>query len=367
MTPPIVPAPGPAVPREAVRRRLPDGMLGDVVGHVLRDDADALVLLPIDGPAMSIDPSEVFARRVVPPRVVRPASSAEAIERLTSAGWPGLPVSRLGGWTVREGLGWTGRANSCLVAGDPGMPVSDALALVAAHYERVGLPPRIQLTHPAGEPPDDAAAAVEEAVDAAGWEPYDLTHVLVTDLRRRLDIGADEVEEPRAERTATIVAQWSQEVSPPWAHIVRGGGIAAEPRALPVLTAVPAHYVLLHEPSQVTEEEPASEGTHPGDAVAAGRLVLTQDWAGLSCIEVVPSRRGEGLGRAVTRAMLDEARRAGARFAYVQVEDGNPALALYRSLGFTPHHRYHYRILRRRDQERSQSPQSPLSAGYTHC
>ena len=46
MTPPIVPAPGPAVPREAVRRRLPDGMLGDVVGlgKTLTAVATALML-----------------------------------------------------------------------------------------------------------------------------------------------------------------------------------------------------------------------------------------------------------------------------------------------------------------------------------
>lgn len=344
----ILPAPGPDVPRVAVRRRLADGMLGDVVGHVLTEDSDALVLLPIDGPAVRIRPDDVMARRVVPERAVRPSSSAEAIERITSAGWPGLVVSRLGGWIVREGLGWTGRANSCLVAGDSGLAPQDALDLVATHYARVGLTPRLQLTHPVGQAPHAAAAAVEQAAEASGWVPYDLTHVLVTDLRRPLEGPLDREDDHEVDHEAaaglgrrpgttdrmtspTVSAHWSDTVSPDWARIVRGAEVATDPRAIPVISAVPAQYLLLRETS--------------GAAVAAGRLVRTGDWVGLSCIEVVPTHRGVGLGRAVTAALLQEARRGGARFAYVQVEDGNPALDLYRSLGFTPHHRYHYRAL----------------------
>ncbi len=347
--PALLPQPAAGAPRVVVRRRLPDGSAGDVVGNVVSETPETLLVLPDDAPVVRIDRRDVIARRVTPPKAVRPSSSAGAIERIAAQGWPGTSAVRLGGWLLREGGGWTSRANSCLVAGDPGMPTARALDLVAAHYRSRALPPRLQLAHAAGRPGDAAAAEVEQAADDAGWQPHDPTHVMVADLRR-LSASATPPQPAASDPSGVTVSgrdvtiEWAEDVTAEWAAIVRGGEVAADPRARAVLTSAPAHYLLLREAAD-DGDSPVQDDA--GGVLAAGRLVRTGDWAGLSCIEVVPRSRRLGLGRTVSTLLLDRARRDGARFAYLQVEESNAiAESLYAALGFAHHHRYHYRCLR---------------------
>ena len=80
------------------------------------------------------------------------------------------------------------------------------------------------------------------------------------------------------------------------------------------------------------------------DPAGGGMAVVDRRWAGLFEIVVHPSRRGAGHGSRVVAALLAWSRQQGARTAYLQVfEENLPALALYRSAGFTAHHRYWYR------------------------
>ena len=58
-----------------------------------------------------------------------------------------------------------------------------------------------------------------------------------------------------------------------------------------------------------------------------------------------PSERGRGLGRALTSALTQWGRSAGARTAYLQVREQNAtARRLYAALGFQEAYRYHYRV-----------------------
>ncbi|GAB94539.1 GNAT superfamily N-acetyltransferase [Kineosphaera limosa] len=316
-----------ATPRWSLRRRLPDGRASDVVGHVLVADESGVVLLPEDGPAVRVDRADVVAHRVVPPRAVRPASSPEALERIAARGWPGLALWRLGGWLLRSGGGYSNRANSVLVAGDPGLPIAAALEVVADHYAQLGRPAIMQLPHAIDAPrvgQDDPTADVAAAAVAAGWQPYSQTRVLTADLRRlRPEVAAPGIDAP--------AATWSDAPDDAWLHGLHGGQASTDEVARAVITSAPAEYLTLRDTGD--------------DPVAIGRLVHTDDWAGLSCIEVAPEQRGRGLGRHITELMLARARTAvtPARFAYLQVEvDNAPALALYNSLGFTDHHDYHY-------------------------
>ncbi len=77
--------------------------------------------------------------------------------------------------------------------------------------------------------------------------------------------------------------------------------------------------------------------------VAIGRGVVTGDWLGLSAVEVLPSRRREGLARRVVDALLGWGAEQGARSAYLQtMPDNVGALALYEPYGFVTHHQYRY-------------------------
>jgi ribosomal protein S18 acetylase RimI-like enzyme len=82
-----------------------------------------------------------------------------------------------------------------------------------------------------------------------------------------------------------------------------------------------------------------------GRTVAIGRVSAAAGWAGLTAIEVDPDCRRRGLGAAITAALAAQAAGRGITNLYLQVSVTNEAArALYRKLGFTDHHQYHYRV-----------------------
>jgi len=69
---------------------------------------------------------------------------------------------------------------------------------------------------------------------------------------------------------------------------------------------------------------------------AAGRLYLETRATQLHIVDIalLPAWRGKGIGTAILEALIDTARRSG-RGVGIFVEKFNPALRLYRRLGFT--------------------------------
>ena len=64
----------------------------------------------------------------------------------------------------------------------------------------------------------------------------------------------------------------------------------------------------------------------------------------MTAVTVAEHSRRRGLGTAVMAALGRWARERGGRRCLLQVVETNaPALSLYARLGFTEHHRYHYR------------------------
>ena len=82
------------------------------------------------------------------------------LERTAAAHWRGTEEQWLGDWLLRAAEGFTGRANSALPLGDPGLPLDEALAAVTDWYRARGLPPMIVVptatgTEPAGQSLDN--------------------------------------------------------------------------------------------------------------------------------------------------------------------------------------------------------------------
>ena len=78
-------------------------------------------------------------------------------------------------------------------------------------------------------------------------------------------------------------------------------------------------------------------------AIAVGRGVLVDGWAGVFSMTTRPEARRRGAGRAVLGALAVWALRQGVGQMYLQVERDNRAAALYASAGFVELCRYHYR------------------------
>ena len=70
-----------------------------------------------------------------------PDPRVEDLERAAALHWQAPDQERLGEWRLRAADGFTGRANSALPLGDPGLPLPAAVNAVEEWYRRRGLPP----------------------------------------------------------------------------------------------------------------------------------------------------------------------------------------------------------------------------------
>jgi hypothetical protein len=101
--------------------------------------------------------------------------SPAELERLAAGSWRGLEEEQFGDWVLRASGGFTGRANSALVVGDPPAGLGAALSAVTDWYARRGLRPMAQVPLPGAEEADAAFAA-------AGWGTVEDVLVLTADL-----------------------------------------------------------------------------------------------------------------------------------------------------------------------------------------
>lgn len=238
---------------------------------------------------------------------------AVALERVAGRGWPGTEAAQVGEWELRAGGGFTGRANSTLPAGDPGVPLDDALSRVGAWYAERDLPAALQVPLP-------HCADLAAALRRRDWVEGHGAAVLVADV-------AAVLARPGAAAHQVVV---SGEPDAAWRSLYHYRGASSlPPVALDVLRAGPS---------------PSFSSLRLDRGVAAiCRSVNVDGWVGISAVEVSAAHRRRGLAIALMHAVLRRAHDAGARCAYLQVEHGNAAAeALYTGLGFAEHHTYRY-------------------------
>lgn len=318
--------------RVVVRYRLDDGGQTDVVGELTGVD-EALHVASRHGP-VRVRLDQVVAARVVPPRPTRPGPphrtiSITDLESVMALHWQALETERLGGWLLRASAGFTGRANSALPLGDPGLPVSEALDCVQTWYASRGLPAKLALAGPAdgGVADDDGPANAARSVAVSrGWEVVPDGSALVMTARTA------DLRGPRTGRALppglTLVP--AREPDDAWLANYRYRGQELPPAALALLRSA-------------SEQVFVSFRDADGATVAVARGSLGGGWAGLTAVEVIPEWRRRGLAAGLLRAVVDWAGRARTVSVYLQVAESNlAAQELYRDAGFTVHHRYDY-------------------------
>src|SRR5271170_5952973 len=92
--------------------------------------------------------------------------SIRDLEEAAAGGWRAPDEARLGSWLLRAAGGFTGRANSALATGNPGMPLADAVAEVCRWYTARGLPALVSVAYPSGGPHADP---VDRFLAGRGW------------------------------------------------------------------------------------------------------------------------------------------------------------------------------------------------------
>jgi GNAT superfamily N-acetyltransferase len=287
----------------------------EVVGTVVSARPGRVTVRRRDGSMAELDVTSITHSRVVPPGPARVVSTPDLV-RIEDLGWRPLETEELGEWRLRAAHGFTRRANSALVLGNPGLPLGAAVERVAQWYDARGLTPRVQL------PERLAPASLPAVLGERGWVPSEPVHVMTADLGPLLRTAAND-------GTPGAEVRLDDEPDEAWLQAYRYAGTELPPRAVELLTNHPS--VLF-----ASVRDGAS-------CAAIARVCVDERWAGVFAVEVAEPYRRRGLARLVSTEALRWAVSRGARRAYLQTSSYNaPAIALYQSLGFAVHHDYLY-------------------------
>jgi GNAT superfamily N-acetyltransferase len=304
--------------RVVVRRAVGDGKYVDVLGHLVGLGDEGLEVVTGRGERVVVPVAEVAAAKPVPAKPVPtgwevPELSADDLQRICSAGWPAAEAEPLGDWLLRAHDGLTGRANSVMAVGDPGVPFDEAIARATEWYAARDLP--VLMQQPQGGPAD-------VALQERGWPMLHVTIVQVAPLQpvlHRLRVRDD------------VRSAIDPLPSPQWQALMHDLDPHRPQRHLEILTGTPK-----------VGFATVLDGVEP---VGIGRVSIEGEWAGVTSVDVAPSARRRGIGTEVMRAMLGWAADQGATSTYLQVRARNAeALALYARLGYRTHHPYCYRV-----------------------
>jgi N-acetylglutamate synthase len=241
-----------------------------------------------------------------------PDPRVEDLERAAALHWQAPETEPLGEWLLRAAAGFTGRANSALPAGDPGLPLPEAVTAVEDWYRRRDLRPMIVL--PQGAGPEPLPAYLAERA----WVPRPGPAFVMT-----ADVGAISA--------SSVHVDFAPEPDRAFLGLYRYRGQDLPPIARTLMMSAPWQ----------------AFGTicRDGRTVACGRISVAGDLGVLTAVEVEKACRRQGLGAAITSALAAVAAGQGARRILLQVETSNaPARALYLRCGFRDSHRYHYML-----------------------
>ncbi|MDG4767775.1 GNAT family N-acetyltransferase [Solwaraspora sp. WMMD406] len=327
----------------------------DHLGLLAEMTETELTVLTRHGPRQ-VPLTEVHRSKIVPASAstsARQAASRDAarvtrLELVANEAWPAPEQHRLGDWLLRAADGWTGRANSALPLGDPGRPLPAAIDAVRTWYAERGLPPQFNVPLPA------AAPVAEELARGGGWRTRPLVLVqtaplaeLVARATERPDLPAVRLD-PRPSAGWLALATASKSPTRPDAATPAAAGPAGTTStgttggtgATGDSVTLPAAARHLLTTGNSVRFAHLADGD---DLLAIARASLSADghWCAVLLVEVVPSARRRGLATHLLRAIAHWAgHEMGARTAFLQVEQRNPATELYRRLGFTTHHAY---------------------------
>jgi GNAT superfamily N-acetyltransferase len=239
---------------------------------------------------------------------VDPADIA-VLERDTVAAVAPPETLEIGGWLVALDNGTIGRARSAVPLSHELGP--EAIGEIEDAYRRRGLKPSFRIA------------------DVASLEP----------VRAELARRGFAALQPTIFKTGSVAqlaafsagsARILDKPDEPWGAVFLGEGFDPADGA--------------HRIAALTRSPDAIYGAagEDGETQAVGVMSFGRDWAGIHGMRTAPAHRGKGLASAILAALGRAAHARGVARVFLQVEEANPARAIYRRAGFTPIWRYHY-------------------------
>ena len=319
--------------RVVVRRRLADRQVTDVIGQ-LAERTDETLFIDTRSGRVAVPRREVVAAKPIPPRRTRPGPahlrvSLEDLARLGAEGWVAVEQEPFGSWLLRSAPGYTGRANSVLVVGEPPLSLPAAVEHCERWYADRGQRTMFQVNGPSGfdVAEDPTAALLLDRGYSAGGGRQDWDRVLV------MTGPASGLPAPPAPAPGAPTIEVGQTVTDEWLAAYSEGRTPVPGVTEAVLTGSERQLFL------------ALRDSASARVVAVVRLALHTGWVGVFGLWVHPEHRRRGLARAVMSEVGRIARQGAMPAVYLQVSGNNdPAITFYEGLGFTVHHEYTYLV-----------------------
>jgi len=239
-------------------------------------------------------------------------STVESIERVAATAWPTNERTRLGEWILSAGDGFSRRRNSTVPCGPPPADLDRRLTDVESWYTVRGLTPLYRIT-PTCDP------AIDGILEARGYR----VEAPVVVMTLALD-DTDPVE-------GVVISPVATEA---W--------VSTELEALGVDRSLVGQWLA----TIAVVPPPVSFVTSmDGDqTVGAGIGQVGDGLLGVFEVAVRPEYRRRGHAKRLMRSLHTFGFEHGAGTSFLQVaEDNEPAVVLYRSLGYEPLYRYWYR------------------------
>jgi N-acetylglutamate synthase len=236
-------------------------------------------------------------------------------ERIVNA-WPSVETLFAEGCVLRFANGYAGRTNSLSALRPDTRLTPDLMNWCEAQYRLACLPARVRVT-PLLVP------EMQAMLEARGYRPESHAIGMIAPVTAPGQPDPDLVMAPAAS------AQWVRGISARQSGSKKDADMA--------LHAIVSRIRL-----------PAAFGTlmHEGREIGFGLSVVERGMTEIGAIMIDERMRGRGMAKRLVSGLMGWAAGAGARQAYLQVEQSNaPAVRLYERLGFRQVYRYSTLVL----------------------
>ena len=238
------------------------------------------------------------------------------IEELSMNAWPAMQTMLYDGWVLRTADGYTKRANSVYPLYPSEINLDEKIEFCASFYRDLNLPTVFKMTQAS------TLADIDSRLDAFGYRIDSPTSV------QTLELGNGKHNIPRGvDLTSDDTEAWHE-------AFARMNNVGPDRRT--------THENILRA---IIPKKCYASVIDDDHIIGCGLGVLQAGYLGIFDIVIDPEHRGQGHGSHLMDALLAWGKGAGANVSYLQVMCNNePALQLYKKIGFQEQYQYWYRI-----------------------
>jgi len=286
--------------RKVSIRYLDEAQLTDVLGQLVDWKPGWFLVKNKHDDLIKVPTSQIVASKVVPP-----AAAAGWVLSMALKVWRASETEAMGDWTLQATGGGTARVNSCLLVGQPNVPVVNALQKIVTWYQEKNLVPLVHLSAP---------GVFDEDLKNFGFKKTYLIDFL-----------------SKENVTASVTFEFLVEdsLSNAWLEAVNKNN--GEGRRLDAVTLAGGEIVKFI--SLFKDDE----------IIATARWAIAEDFALVTNLWVAENHRQKSIASEMMKLIENLALNIGVKRTWLQVLSTNQAAQrLYQKIGYQRHHQYQY-------------------------